>query len=373
MKKIIVKILSDWSEDKQKSLIQAALNQGFLSFYVDNDLAKKMAMLEKRDVFTPTPEISNTNWIIKIQKTNQIPNSPSSQLNYGYELPISSKEDEVCAITLARKGANFLICKATDWKIIPFENLIANLSTLETQLYADVGSSLADADTLLHTLEKGVDGLVFLPRSENDLVDLKKLLKQSFSVLLESAVIKEIKSIPEADRVCVDTSSMLRPGEGMLVGNTARGFALVHAEVFESEFVNSRPFRVNAGGVSDYILVPKIDVDGTISYRTNYLSELKAGDTVLIVNTKGETRIVSIGRVKIETRPMLLFSLEVERNGNKIPLLSTVQNAETVRLVNADGSATSSTALKKGDRILVHVGPGATHFGTTIKETIIEK
>ena len=372
MKKIIVKILSEWPEDKQKSFIQAALNQGFLSFYVEGEFARKMAVLEKRDVFTTTPEIANTNLILKGKKT-EIKSKSANQINLGFELSISSKDDEINAIELARKGANFLLCHATDWKIIPFENLIANLSTLETQLYADVESSLKDADSLLHTLEKGVDGLVFLPESENQLVDLKKLLKQSLKIPLESAIIKEIKPIAEADRVCVDTSSMLRAGEGMLVGNTARGFALIHAEVFESEFVNSRPFRVNAGDVSDYILVPKIGTDGSISYRTNYLSELKAGDNVLVVNTQGETRIVSIGRVKIETRPMLLFELEIEKSGTKIPILTTVQNAETVRLVNSDGKAVSSTALKKGDRIMVHVGPGATHFGTTIKETIIEK
>jgi len=29
--------------------------------------------------------------------------------------------------------------------------------------------------------------------------------------------------------------------------------------------------------------------------------------------------------------------------------------------------------IKIGDEVLVHIGPGATHFGTAIKETIIEK
>jgi len=29
--------------------------------------------------------------------------------------------------------------------------------------------------------------------------------------------------------------------------------------------------------------------------------------------------------------------------------------------------------VNKGDEYLVHIGPGATHFGTAIKEKIIEK
>ena len=43
--------------------------------------------------------------------------------------------------------------------------------------------------------------------------------------------------------------SMLAPGEGMLVGSFARAGFLVHSECTESRYINSRPFRVNAGPV----------------------------------------------------------------------------------------------------------------------------
>ncbi|GAH34953.1 unnamed protein product [marine sediment metagenome] len=49
------------------------------------------------------------------------------------------------------------------------------------------------------------------------------------------------------------------------------------------------------------------------------------------------------------------------------------QNAETIRLVDIHGIAKSVVDIKIGDEVLVHIGPGATHFGTVIKETIIEK
>lgn len=51
-------------------------------------------------------------------------------------------------------------------------------------------------------------------------------------------------------RVCVDLCSNMVPGEGMLVGSFARGLFLVHSECAESAYINSRPFRVNAGPVS---------------------------------------------------------------------------------------------------------------------------
>jgi 3-dehydroquinate synthase II len=48
----------------------------------------------------------------------------------------------------------------------------------------------------------------------------------------------------------VDLCSNMVPGEGMLVGSFARGLFLVHSECAESAYINSRPFRVNAGPVS---------------------------------------------------------------------------------------------------------------------------
>ena len=209
------------------------------------------------------------------------------------------------------------------------------------------------------------------PTNSNDIVDLKNLLHKTFKIELIKAKIINIQAIPEAERVCVDSTSLLNIGEGFLVGSTALGFCLIHSETFETQFVSSRPFRVNAGDVSAYILVP--DDDPEKSYRTNYLSELKGGKKVLAVNYKGEARIVSVGRVKIETRPMLRFEVEVKKDEGQIPLSCICQNAETIRLVDPNGKAKSVVDLKVGDYVLVHIGPGATHFGTVIQESILEK
>ncbi|MCK4380568.1 MAG: 3-dehydroquinate synthase II, partial [Candidatus Lokiarchaeota archaeon] len=57
----------------------------------------------------------------------------------------------------------------------------------------------------------------------------------------------------------------------------------------------------------------------------------------------------------------------------KIQISCMCQNAETIRLVDANGKPKSVVDIKVGDEVLIHIGPGATHFGTAIKETIIEK
>lgn len=69
------------------------------------------------------------------------------------------------------------------------------------------------------------------------------------SLALSEAVITRVTPVGMADRVCVDLASMLAPGEGMLVGSFSRALFLVHSECMESAYINSRPFRVNAGAV----------------------------------------------------------------------------------------------------------------------------
>jgi len=184
--------------------------------------------------------------------------------------------------------------------------------------------------------------------------------KKAPKVELVAAKVVELKEIGTGARVCVDTCDLMKPGEGILVGCQSSGLFLVQAEVHESPYVETRPFRVNAGPVSLYTL--------SSPARTRYLSELKAGDEVLIVNREGKIRSTNVARVKIEWRPMVL--VEAEYGGKKIKTI--IQNAETIRLVTPESSK-SVAELKTGDKVLAHVVEGGRHFGTLVKEeTVIE-
>ena len=123
----------------------------------------------------------------------------------------------------------------------------------------------------------------------------------------------------------------------------------------------SRPFRVNAGPVQAYVMVP--------GNKTRYLSELVAGDEVLIVNTEGETRTAYVGRSKIERRPLIL--IEAEYEGQTIRTL--LQNAETIRIVDENDEPLSVADIKTGDKVKVYIETNARHFGIAIDETIIEQ
>jgi 3-dehydroquinate synthase II len=103
--------------------------------------------------------------------------------------------------------------------------------------------------------------------------------------------------------------------------------------------------------------------------RTRYLSELKSGEEVLVVDRQGNVRLTNVARAKIEWRPMLL--IEAEYGEKTLKLIA--QNAETIRVVTPDGSK-AVTDLKKGDKILALVEEGGRHFGTLVKEeAVIER
>ena len=161
------------------------------------------------------------------------------------------------------------------------------------------------------------------------------------------------------DRVCVDTVSLMKVGEGLLVGSTASVMILIEAEVEESGFVNSRPFRINAGVVASY----------TLNYKkTNYLSELEAGKEVMIVDRNGITRSEKVARVKIERRPLVL--VKVLYNSRPYPII--LQDAETVKIIKESGS-TRITELQVGDIILGFISDKGRHFGMEVDEFLEER
>ncbi len=216
---------------------------------------------------------------------------------------------------------------------------------------------------VLEALELGTDGVLLKTSNLNELAKTVKLVKgQIPKVALTIAKVLSIQTIGTGARVCVDTVDLMVPGEGMLVGCQSAGFFLVEAEVNENPYVQSRPFRVNAGPASHYTL--------TSIQNTRYLSELKAGDEVLIINREGKARITNVGRSKIEFRPLIL--IEAQADDTKIKTI--LQNAETIRLVTPKASK-PVTELNVNDEVLVHLAAkGGRHFGVSVpEETVIER
>jgi len=271
-------------------------------------------------------------------------------------IDIAGKADEDKAAKVPEN--KIVVLRMLDWTIIPIENLLARRGK---NIMVQVETS-AQAKLMVEILEKGVDGVVL---STTDINEIKKTAEIihgiSEKISLVTVAITACKQLGMGDRSCLDTCTQMGLGEGMLIGNTASGFFLVHSESIDNPYVASRPFRVNAGAVHAYTLAP--------GGKTKYLADLKAGDEVLLVDFQGKSQTAYLGRNKIEKRPMML----IEGESQGMPISLVMQNAETIRLVSPDGKAISVTALKPGDKVLGHIEKAGRHFGVQVDETLIER
>jgi len=353
LKKARELIISPKISKKQlgKFLLQLE-NEGIRMVYLDPKVLGKT----KTKLITIYPSTSAKYVIID----KEITSKPKGK-KVGRRFKVLSNTDIENILTSAKKGLDFVIVEVKDWKIIPLENIIAKLHKIHTKIFA-LARNPKEVRKMFSILEVGVDGVIFEVSSVNEVREALVYLG-SRNYELKTAKIIEIKEIGDGERVCVDTASMLHRGEGMLIGNRSNFMFLVHNESVGSSFTSPRPFRVNAGAVHCYTLSP----DGT----TKYLSEIETGTEILILDTKGKARRVTVGRSKIETRPMLM--IKAKAGGEVGGIIA--QDAETIRFVKPNGGLISVTHLKKGDSVLAYAKTAAgRHFGMEVTdEYILEK
>ena len=249
------------------------------------------------------------------------------------------------------------IVSFTDPTKIPLEIVIAAADRSDGKLVCVVGD-IEEATIVLDVLEHGSDGLLLAPRDANEVFQLARLLEAgSNDLALSTLTVDRIDHVGLGDRVCVDTCSHFEQDEGILVGSYSSGFILCVSETHPLPYMPTRPFRVNAGALHSYVLGP--------DNRTNYLSELHSGSTVLAVNTEGRTRRVVVGRAKLESRPLLQITAH---SGDGVEVSLTVQDDWHVRVLGPDAVVLNSTELRPGDRILGHLPTADRHVGYPIEE-----
>ncbi len=279
----------------------------------------------------------------------------------GFFRKVMSNEDLEEVILASESGADFVIVDSENWKIIPLENIISKLHKSSTVVYA-LAKNQAEVRTMFEILELGVDGVILSTDDPSVVEATHRLLHNASTLDIKPVKVLEVRELGSGERVCVDTASMLVKGEGMLVGSKSSFMFFVHNESEGSAFTSPRPFRVNAGAVYCYTLIP--------GGKTKYLSEIESGMEVLIVNEHGLPRSVIVGRSKIETRPLKMIKGITNKEMGTVIL----QNAETIAFMTSDSRLIPVTEVKVGDEILGFVTPkGGRHFGTEVDEYIVEK
>jgi 3-amino-4-hydroxybenzoic acid synthase len=245
---------------------------------------------------------------------------------------------------------------------IPLEIVLAAGSRRGAKIMTFV-SDLSEAKVVMSVLESGPDGVIMTPRSAAEVEALGRLCSPVRGQLaLKEFSVTDIADAGTGDRVCVDTCSNFFRDEGLLVGAFGGGFLLCCSETHPLPYMPTRPFRVNAGAVSSYIL--------SSPDRTNYLSELRQGHTVTAVRVNGDTRPVVVGRAKIETRPLLLIKAR-SADGDEASLM--LQYDWHVRMLGRAGAVHNITELTPGSIILGYAAARARHVGMAVDEYCLEQ
>lgn len=324
----------------------------------------------------------------------------------GVLINVNNLEEEFpYCIAVCERGDDFVVIDIEHATYIPYELLLAKAEGKRTNILRSVPikglkNIVGDVDQSLNafaTMEQGV-GVLFKTSHVESIESLSKNLqgRQSSTMGLVAAEVVEVQHTGLGSRVCVDTTSMMTAEEGMIIGSTGWGGIFVCSETHYLPHMNLREFRVNAGAVHSYIW----GKDGTAMY----LSEMEAGSEVLCMNKNGSARLVSVGRAKIERRPLLKIKCRVplsqvdERiaeaarqdadlkrnvtpNGEAIAsadehyiyLNTFLQNDWHVRVMGHDGKIRHCTLLQPGDRIMAFVDLPGRHTGLRVTEHILEK
>lgn len=249
---------------------------------------------------------------------------------------------------------------------IPLELVIASLQSTHTILMKEVKepSNVDDAIVSYGVMEYGAEGVIFSPVEHDAMSDFLNRMSErgNKDLTIQVGTVIDSRPVGMGYRACIDTATLFQPDEGILVGNTSQGGLLCCAEVFFLPYMELRPFRVNAGAVHSYVF--------NQDNLTDYMSELKTGSPVMVVNSKGRTRRAAVGRMKIELRPLRLIEVEFSHQ-ERVSVI--MQDDWHVRIFSDAASPLNISELKPGDKVLGYVTEPGRHVGIKINESIIEK
>jgi 3-dehydroquinate synthase II len=280
----------------------------------------------------------------------------------GPPIPVArvGSEEELGVLLRQVPSSGTLALEWTSDRVIPLENAVAARGR-RFALWV-VARSPSEVPGALGALEHGADLVLVDVRSVGDVDALESLVEGPLVAHLAWVDAPLVSVVPAGvgDRVIVDTTSLLAAEEGLLVGSSAAFLFHVASEAEGSRFSRPRPFRVNAGAAHSYVLLP----DGT----TRYLSELVAGDPVLVARPGGTVRSARVGRIKIERRPLVVVTAQEDGR----PRTVFLQEAESVRL-STDRGRVPTSELAAGPNARGIRLPPARHLGAVVEETIEER
>jgi 3-dehydroquinate synthase class II len=362
-----------------ESVANAAYQSGCAAIVLDPEQQDHIMTAKPKVVFVQHLEqlakLGSDVWVLTSDE-NLLDQARQAGRKAGYFMTVENLETDFARCRqIVSRGYDFVVIDMHHATYIPFELLLAEAEGLPTRILRFVPirglqgtvDEVHQAMNAFGTLEGGVD-VLFQSRSAKDIkqldVEIEEVLRGRIK-LVEAEVVS-VEHTGLGHRVCVDTTTLMTNTEGMIIGSTGWGGIFVCSETHHLPHMNLREFRVNAGGVHSYVWGP--------NNVAVYLSELRAGSRVLAVDVDGHSRVVTVGRVKIERRPLLLIQSRVHPDDPPDKYIKTfVQNDWHVRIMGADHQVRNSTLVRPGERLLAYADEPGRHTGIRVAETIVEK
>ncbi|RSM65250.1 3-dehydroquinate synthase II family protein [Kibdelosporangium aridum] len=346
------------------AIIEEAVHQRIDGILADDTSAFEMLPpTVKRILFTgtrPLPEdLSGVDIVIAdpaVHGQTAVLAAAHPEVEFGRFVEIIDAEtlEQACS---AARTERWSLLEFRDPTKIPLEIVIAAAAG-STGSIVTIAKDIEEAEIIFGVLEHGSDGVLLAPAAVGDPTSLKAAAQDRAGTLeLVELEVTGVTHVGMGERACVDTCTYFREDEGILVGSHSKGMILCVSETHPLPYMPTRPFRVNAGAIMSYTL--------SAGDRTNYLSELVAGGKVLAVDVKGQTRLVTVGRVKIESRPLLSVDA-IAPNGTWVNLI--LQDDWHVRVLGPGGVVLNSTELAPGDKVLGYLPVEDRHVGYPITE-----
>ncbi|CDH08202.1 3-dehydroquinate synthase [Xenorhabdus bovienii str. oregonense] len=333
--------------------------------YFRHEIAIKIEKIEElNEIFNKLEKTPHEKLII-VSKNNEILQlAKSKNIMTCFYIFVNDKATLHQAIAFGQQHS-FVLIKFKDPTNIPLELVIAELQHTKTVVIKEIDDHehVDDVVNSMSTMEFGVEGVVFTPLKSSTVDRMFKRVEEVFmgQLTLETAEIFETRPVGDGIRGCIDLSLMFNEDEGILVGSTSQGGFLCCPEVFEMPYMNKREFRINAGGVHSYVF--------TNGNRTQYISELRSGDSAMVVDMKGQTKPIPIGRVKLEKRPLRIIRARFA-SGEEISIL--MQDDWHVRIFSDQGKPLHLTDLKPGVKVKAYKANSGRHVGVPVSEFIEE-
>jgi 3-amino-4-hydroxybenzoic acid synthase len=259
---------------------------------------------------------------------------------------------------------SLLIVEFKDDTKIPLEIVLADSQNTGCTVVMKVKDT-TESKVVFGVLECGADGVIIATEDWNELYAVHDVVHSNRLLLeqkVETLTVTRTAHVGMGDRACIDLTSYLGLDEGILLGSFSNGGLLACSETHPLPYMPTRPFRINAGSLHSYVLAP--------DNQTWYLSDLRSGMEILVVGTGGTARRATVGRVKIERRPLLLIEAETA-DGTRVNTI--MQEDWHVRIFGENGSPINITNLRPGDKVLGHTMKSGRHVGVKVHEFILEQ